>query len=78
MADVPIMFFATIHAASVFISASMEDRVARIVGTSISAEARRLIEHGDLNANYYNYYSFKQWEIAQVITYALIPPNSAA
>lgn len=49
---------------SVFISASMEDRVARIVaGQGISeAEARRLIEHGDRKrANYYNYYSFKQW-----------------
>jgi cytidylate kinase len=49
---------------SVFISASMEDRVARIVaGQGISeSEARRLIEHGDRKrSNYYNYYTFKQW-----------------
>jgi cytidylate kinase len=49
---------------SVFISASLEDRVARIVaGQGISeSEARRLIEHGDRKrADYYNYYTFKQW-----------------
>jgi cytidylate kinase len=49
---------------SVFISASMEDRVARIVseqGVS-EAEACRLIERGDRKrAEYYNYYTFKQW-----------------
>ena len=49
---------------SVFISASLEDRVARIVaGQGISeSEARRLIEHGDRKrADYYNYYTFKKW-----------------
>jgi cytidylate kinase len=42
----------------------MEDRVARIVseqGVS-EAEACRLIERGDRKrAEYYNYYTFKQW-----------------
>jgi cytidylate kinase len=38
--------------------------VARIVaGQGVSdAEARRIIEHGDRKrADYYNYYTFKQW-----------------
>ena len=49
---------------SVFISASKEDRVARLVSDQgiTEAEACRLIERGDRKrSDYYNYYTFRQW-----------------
>jgi len=49
---------------SVFISASLESRVKRIMaGEQLSEEdARRYVEQGDRKrAAYYNYYTFKKW-----------------
>lgn len=49
---------------SVFISASLESRVKRIMeGEKLSEEdARRYVEQGDRKrAEYYNYYTFKKW-----------------
>ncbi len=49
---------------SVFISASLESRVKRIMeGEHLSEEdARRYVEQGDRKrAEYYNYYTFKNW-----------------
>ena len=49
---------------SVFISASLESRVRRIMaGEQLSEEdARRYVEQGDRKrAAYYNYYTFKKW-----------------
>ncbi|NMB37781.1 MAG: cytidylate kinase-like family protein [Bacteroidales bacterium] len=49
---------------SVFISASLEDRVARLAATKeiSKTEACRLIEKCDRKrAEYYNYYTFKEW-----------------
>lgn len=49
---------------SVFISASLESRVRRIMaGEQLSEEdARRYVEQGDRKrAEYYNYYTFKRW-----------------
>ena len=49
---------------SVFISASLESRVKRIMaGEHLSEEeARRYVEQGDRKrAAYYNYYTFKKW-----------------
>ena len=49
---------------TVFISASMDSRVKRIMeGEKLSEEdARRYVEQGDRKrAEYYNYYTFKKW-----------------
>ena len=49
---------------TVFISASLESRVKRIMeGEKLSEEdARRYVEQGDRKrAEYYNYYTFKKW-----------------
>ena len=65
--DVPTTFCATIRCANIFVSASPEARIERLMKLHhISAEdAEDLMEKADKKrSSYYNYYSYKTWGAA--------------